>query len=95
MVNTQGRNLLVPCSHRSRGSVLRSRNHLNVSSLLIESTHPLSEVQRPLQTQRLHTLLDNAVHQGRAALEAGGCKVEAGRFGTLAVVGVVSLNSIG
>ena len=61
-----------------------------------EPTHPLPEVQRRSQTQRLHTLLDNVVHQGSAALEAGGGRVEAGRtVGILAVVGVVGCNVIG
>lgn len=75
-------------------------DHLNAPSHLREptneSTRPLLEVQRPSQTLPLHILLDNAVHQGRAASEAGGCKVEAGgTVGTLAVVDNVGWDAIG
>ena len=75
-------------------------NHRNVSSLLREQTneptHLLLEVQRPSQTQRLHTVLDNAIHQGGAAKEASDCRVDAGRtVGSFGVVDNVGWNAIG
>ena len=75
-------------------------DHLNAPSHLREptngSTQPLLEAQRPSQTQHLHTLLDNAAHQGRVAPEASGCKVAAGgTVGILAAVDNLGWDAIG